>query len=229
MGKHLLSKYFFLIITFCLFYFQPEVVMGLDLTMNGLAQYGINMIAPTLLTLTNLTDLNLSYNLLGHRQSDATAIQQIANICSNLTKLRKLDLSGNYIKAQVRVILGRLTSNLTHLALGGCGVGEDNLREMCSMQTLHHLESLNLGCNGLVNCIDLLCTFILKSAATLEYLSIEENMFVTSSVAPLCEMVKQLHSLKTLSLCYNHFFPDDITAFREQFPTLEIINKDLLD
>ena len=196
--------------------------------MNGLAQHGINIIASTLLALTNLTDLNLSYNLLGHRQSDATAIHQIANICSNLTKLKKLDLSGNYIKAGVGVILQRLTSNLTHLALAGCGVGEDILREMCLMETLNHLQSLNLGCNGLVNCINLLCKFALKSSTTLQCLSIEENMFVTSSVAPLCEMVKQLHLLKTLSLCYNHFLPDDIIAFREQFQTLEIINKDLL-
>lgn len=185
-------------------------------------------IAPAVLPLINLTDLNLSYNVISYRETDADAVQQIANICSNLTKLKKLDLSGNYMKAGVCVILRSVTSNLGHLGLGGCVVGQDNLREMCSMETLNHLQSLNLDCNGLGNCVNLLCKFILKSARTLEYLSIAENMFVTSSVAPLCQMVGQLHLLKTLSLCYNHFLPEDIMAFREQFPAVETINRDWL-
>lgn len=207
---------------------EPEVTTGLDLTRNSLLQHGMKAIAPAVLPLINLTDLNLSYNVISYRETDADAVQQIANICSNLTKLKKLDLSGNYMKAGVCVILRCVTSNLAHLGLGGCVVGQDNLSEMCSMETLNHLQSLNLDCNGLGNCVNLLCKFILKSARTLEYLSIAENMFVTSSVAPLCQMVGQLHLLKTLSLCYNHFLPEDITAFREQFPAVEIINRDWL-
>ena len=184
------------------------------------------VISPAIMPLTNLTELNLSYNNLYSR--DTNAIQEIANICSNLTKLKKLDLSGNYIKAGVGTILRCLTSNLTHLALGGCGVEEEILREMCLMENLRHLQSLKLYSSGLANCLDLLCNFILRSAKTLEYLSIEENMFVSSSVAPLCQMIQQLHLLKKLSLCYNHFLPDDITTFREMFPALEIINRDWL-
>ena len=53
-------------------------------------------------------------------------------------------------------------------------------------------------------------------------------MLDSSNVTPLCQMIKQLHSLKMLSLCYNHLLPDDIRTFREEFPALEIINKDWL-
>ena len=213
-------------IKFVFLFCQPEYTTGLDLSLNGLQQRGILAISPAILPLTNLTDLNLSYNMLSRQ--DTSAIQQIAKICSNLTKLKKLNLTGNHIRAGVGIILQRLQSNLTHLALGGCGVGEDNLRIMCSLETLGHLKSLKLDGSGLTNYIDLLCNFILKSATTLEFLSIEDNMFVSSNVALLCQMIKQLLSLKTLSLCYNHFLPDDIRTFRKEFPTLEIINKDWL-
>ena len=171
-------------------------------------------------------ELNLAYNMIAHR--DTCAIQQIATICSNLSRLKKLDLSGNYIKAGVGIILQCLQSNLTHLALSGCGVEEGNLHKMCSLKTLGHLKSLRLDANGLANYVDPLCNFIIKSARTLEHLSIEDNMLDSSNVTPLCQMIKQLHSLKMLSLCYNHLLPDDIRTFREEFPALEIINKDWL-
>ena len=171
-------------------------------------------------------ELNLSYNMIGHR--DTCAIQQIATICSNLRRLKKLDLSGNYIKAGVGIILQCLQSNLTHLGLSGCGVEEGNLYKMCSLKTLGHLKFLRLDGNGLANYVDPLCNFITKSARTLEHLSIEDNMLDSSNITPLCQMIKQLHSLKMLSLCYNHLLPDDIRTFREEFPALEIINKDWL-
>lgn len=206
--------------------FQPEITTGLDVALNGLQQRGIIAISPAILPLSNLTKLNLSYNQLWYQHT--SAIEEMANICGNLAKLKKLDLSGNYIKGGVCIILQRLQSSLTHLSLGGCGVEEGNLREMSSLETIGHLQSLRLESSGLVDCIDSLCSFILKSANTLEYLSVEDNMFDSSSVAPLCQTVKQLPSLKMLSLSYNHFLCNDIRTFREEFPTLKIIDTDLL-
>lgn len=203
---------------------QPAIVTGLNLTMNGLQEEGINVISPVVLTLTNLTALNLSYNSI--TRHDTSAILQIANICGKLTKLRKLDLTGNYIRSGVCTILRCLQSPLTDLALGGCGARDCDLREMCAMDTVQHLQSLKLDGSGFVNCIELLCTFVLKSAATLEYLSLEDNMFDSSSVALLCQMVSQLPLLKTLSLCYNHLLPDDIRTFTKEFPALDLINRD---
>lgn len=210
-----------------IFYFiQPAIVTGLNLSMNGLQEEGINVISPIILTFTNLTDLDLSYN--GITRNDATAVQHIANICGKLTKLRKLDLTGNYIRSGVCTILRCIQSPLTHLALGGCGARDSDLREMCTLDTLQHLQSLKLDGSGFVNCIELLCSFILKSAATLESLSIEDNMFNSSSVPLLCQMVRQLPLLQTLSLCYNHLLPDDIRTFQKEFPALNIINRDWL-
>lgn len=203
---------------------QPAIVTGLNLTMNGLQEEGINVISPVVLTLTNLTALNLSYNSI--TRHDTSAILQIANICGKLTKLRKLDLTGNYIRSGVCTILRGLQSPLTDLALGGCGARDCDLCEMCAMDTVQHLQSLKLDGSGFVNCIELLCTFVLKSAATLEYLSLEDNMFDSSSVALLCQMVSQLPLLKTLSLCYNHLLPDDIRTFTKEFPALDLINRD---
>lgn len=194
--------------------------------MNGLQEEGINAISPIILTFTNLTDLNLSYN--GVTRNDTAAIQQIANICQKLTNLKKLDLTGNYIRSGVCTILQCLQSPLIHLALGGCGARESDLREMCALDTLQDLRSLKLDGSGFVSCIELLCRFILKSAATLESLSVEDNMFNSSSVALLCQMVRQLPLLKTLSLCYNHLLPDDIRVFQKEFPALEVINRDWL-
>lgn len=210
-----------------LYFIQSVIATGLNLTMNNLQEEGIELISPVMLTLTNLTDLNLSYNGLTHRNT--SAIQHIANICGKLTKLKKLNLTGNYIgSGAVCTILRRLQSPLTHLALGGCGAREGDLHEMCAMDTLGHLQSLKLDGSGFVNCIEILCTFVLKSAATLEYLSIEDNMFISSSVAPLCQMIRELCLLKTLSLSYNHLLPDDIRAFKQEFPALEILNRDWL-
>ena len=200
---------------------QPAVVTGLDLTMNGLQEDGIKVISPVLLTLSNLTALNLSYNYI--TRHNTTAIQQIANICGKLTKLRKLDLTGNYIRSGVCTILRHLQSPLTHLALGGCGVRDCDLREMCAMDTVQTLQSLKLDSSRLVSCIELLCTFVLKSAATLEYLSLEDNLFDSSSVALLCQMVSQLPSLKTLLLCHNHLSLDDVRTFTKEFPALHLI------
>lgn len=205
---------------------QHAIVTGLNLSMNGLQEEGIDAISPIILTFTNLTDLNLSYN--GITRNNITAIQQIANICKKLTKLRKLDLTGNYIRSGVCTILRCLQSPLTHLALGGCGARECDLREMCALDTLQHLQSLKLDGSGFVNCIELLCTLVLKSAATLESLSIEDNMFNSSSVPCLCQMVRQLPLLKTLSLCYNHLLSDDIKSFQKEFTALDIINRDWL-
>jgi len=192
--------------------------------MNGLEEEGINVISPVVLTLSNLTALNLSYNFITHR--NATAIQQIAKICGKLTKLRKLDLTGNYIRSGVCTILRHLQSPLTHLALGGCGARDCDLREMCAMDTVQTLQSLKLDSSGFVNCIELLCTFVLKSAATLEYLSLEDNMFDLSSVPLLCQMVSQLPSLKSLSLCYNHLSSDDMRTFTKEFPALHLVDRD---
>ena len=194
--------------------------------MNGLQEEGISVISPVLLTLSNLTALNLSYN--GITRHNITAIQQIANICGKLTKLRKLDLTGNYIRSGVCTILRHLQSPLTHLALGGCGVRDCDLREMCAMDKNQKLQSLKLDGSGFVSCSELLCTFVLKSAATLEYLSLEDNMFDSSSVALLCQMVRQLPLLKTLSLCYNHLLLDDIRTFTKEFPALHLVNRDWL-
>ena len=194
--------------------------------MNGLQEKGINVISPVLLTLSNLTALNLSYN--GITRKNTTAIQQIATICGKLTKLRKLDLTGNFIRSGVCTILRHLQSPLTHLALGGCGARASDLREMCAMDTVQKLQSLKLDGSGFVSCIELLCTFVLKSAATLEYLSLEDNMFDSSSVALLCQTISQLPLLKTLSLCYNHLSPDDIQTFSKKFPVLHLINRDWL-
>ncbi|KAL9956484.1 hypothetical protein ACROYT_G037965 [Oculina patagonica] len=205
---------------------EPAIVTGLNLSMNGLQEEGIDAISPIILTFTNLTDLNLSYN--GITRNSSTAIQHIANICKKLTKLRKLDLTGNYIRSGVCTILQCLQSPLTHLALGGCGARDCDLREMCALDTLHHLQSLKLDGSGFVNCIELLCNFVLKSAGTLKFLSIEDNMFNSSNVACLCQMIRQLPLLKTLSLCYNHLLPDDIRAFQKEFPALDVINRDWL-
>ena len=208
------------------YFIQPGIVTGLNLTLNGLQEEGINVISPVLLTLSNLTALNLSYN--GITRHNTTAIQQIANICGKLTKLRKLDLTGNYIRSGVCTILQHLESPLTDLALGGCGARDCDLREMCAMDTVQNLQSLKLDGSGFVSCIELLYTFVLKSAATLEYLSLEDNMFDSSSVVLLCQMVSQLPLLKTLSLGYNHLLPNDIRTITKEFPALHLINRDWL-
>ena len=103
-----------------------------------------------------------------------------------------------------------------------------DLREMCAMDTVQKLQSLKLDGSGFVSCSELLCTFVLKSAAALEYLSLEDNMFDSSSVALLCQMVRQLPLLKTLSLCYNHLLLDDIRTFTKEFPALHLVNRDWL-
>lgn len=192
--------------------------------MNGLQEDGIKVISPIISTFTNLTDLNLSYT--GITSQNTSAIQEIANICHRVTTLRKLDLSGNYIRSGVYTILSHLQSPLTRLDLRGCGVRESDLCEMCKLDTLEHLQSLKLDGGAFVNCIKLLCRFVLKSAATLEYLSLEDHMFNSSSVSPLRQMITTLPLLKRLSLSYNHFSPDDIRTFKDNFPALELVYKE---
>lgn len=215
------------ILTYLIFYFiQPAIITGLNLAVNGLREEGFNVISPIILTFTNLTDLNLSYTGVTHQNT--SSIQQIANICNKLTKLKKLNLSCNYIRSGVCTILRLLQSSLTHLDLRGCGAREFDLREMCTLDTLNHLQSLKLDGGGFVNCIELLCSFVLKSAATLEYLSLEDHMFNSSSVSPLCEMIRMLPLLKGLSLSYNHLLPDDIRVFKDEFPALDLVYKEWL-
>ncbi|XP_068716659.1 leucine-rich repeat-containing protein 14B-like [Montipora capricornis] len=211
---------------------EPEFTTGLDLALNELAfEPRFKAVSQAILPLNNLTELNLSYNNFCYRESKSTKMEPIihlANICSNFVKLKKIDLSGNYIKAGASIILHSLNSSLTHLNLAGCGLKGDTLIEMSSMENLAHLQYLNLSGNGLARKVCQLSKFILQSAATLEFLSLEENSFVTSHVAPLCQIIKQLPFLKKLSLCYNDLLPNDVATFRENFPTVEIVYKDLL-
>ena len=200
------------------------MVSGLDVNMNMLEAKGINDISSLLLRFTNLADLNLAYNGLSHQ--DSKEIQLLANVCGTLTKLKKLNLSGNNLKSGIITILGCLRSPLTHLALSG--IRHKELHAMCSMNSLSSLKSLGLCTSSLVNWVEVLSRFVLNSAETIEDLSIEENKFTTESVPKLCQMIQQLHRLKRLSLCYNHFLPRDIQTFKEEFPDLEVINRDWL-
>lgn len=205
---------------------ESSIIKGLNLAMNGLQEEGFNVISPIITTFTNLTDLNLSYT--GITSQNTSAIQQIANICHRLKTIRKLDMSGNYIRSGVYAILHHLQSPLTHLDLRGCGVRESDLCEMCKLDTLKHLKSLKLNGGAFVNCIELLCRFVLKSAGTLEFLSLEDHMFDSSSISPLCQMIKTLPLLKRLSLSYNHFLPDDIRTIKDKFPAMDLVYKEWL-
>lgn len=189
----------------------------------------LKAIAKAILPLTNLTELNLSYNNFCYHESSLSnvVLEHVANICSKLTKLKKLDLSGNYIKAGASIVLRAVNSSLTHLNLSGCGLKGNTLFEMSTSKNLVHLQHLILNGNGLARKFDPLSTFILKSARTLEYLSIDENSFETLHVTPLCHMLKQLPFLKTLSLCYNEFSLKDMVTFVETFPKTRIIHKDV--
>ena len=75
---------------------------------------------------------------------------------------------------------------------------------------------------------DILCevfyTFVLKSAATLASLSTGNTYFTSASVAPLLQLVRKLLLLKNLSLSFRNLLPEDIGAFKEEFPTLEIVD-----
>lgn len=187
----------------------------------------LKAIAQAILPLTNLTELNLSYNNFCYRESNLNnvVLNHVANICSKLTKLKKLDLSGNYIKAGASIVLRAVNSSLTHLNLSGCGLKGNTLLEMSASKSLLHLQHLILNGNGLARKFDPMLTFILKSARTLEYLSIDENSFETLHVIPLCQMVKQLPFLKTLSLCFNEFSLKDMSMLMETFPETRIIYK----
>ena len=202
------------------------MITGLDLQMNSLEAEGVSTISPTLSGFTNMTELNLAYNRLTHR--DTRAVAQLGNVCRNLHKLQKLNLTENDLRSETCSILRCLTLPLKSLLLNGCGVREAELRIMAGMEILFQLECLELSTNALVHCVNALPAFVMKSAKTLKYLSIEDNMLNSSCVVPLCEMLKKLHSLKTLSLCYNHFLPDDIQVFHQEFPALEIVNRDWL-
>lgn len=219
--RHYGLDYFF-------FKFQSEVASGLDFTLNELSfEPRLKAIAQAILPLTNLTELNLSYNNFCYRESNLNnvVLNHVANICSKLTKLKKLDLSGNYIKAGASIVLRAVNSSLTHLNLSGCGLKGNTLLEMSASKSLLHLQHLILNGNGLARKFDPMLTFILKSARTLEYLSIDENSFETLHVIPLCQMVKQLPFLKTLSLCFNEFSLKDMLMLMETFPETRIIYK----
>lgn len=92
------------------------------------------------------------------------------------------------------------------------------------METLGHLQSLKLNGSGYGRSHEVFSAFVLKSAATLKFLSAENTHFTSASIAPLFQLVRKLPLLKTLSLSFRNLLPDDIGAFKEEFPTLEIVN-----
>ena len=194
--------------------------------MNSLGAEGIVAVCKHLMGFTNLKDLNLAYNRLTHR--DTRAVTQLGAACENLHQLQQLNLTENDLRFELCSILNHLKSPLKTLLLNGCGIQEAELRKLARMGTVSQLESLELSANALVHCMESFREFVIQSANTLRHLSIEDNMLNSSCVVPLCQILKSLHSLKTLSLCYNHLLPDDIQVFRETFPSLQIENRDWL-
>jgi len=208
-------------------------VTGLHIRRNALGIQGINESAPVILTLTNITYLTLTHVYRGLHvislaqvNTKKSALQNIESICGNLTKLKKLDLSGNEIKCNVVAILQSLQSPLTHLALGDCGLKDSDLHEMCTIENLGHLEYLNLNSQGYGRSHEVFSAFVLKSAATLKSLTTEDTHYSStcSSIVRLFNLVRKLPLLIKLSLSCIKLSPDCIRAFKKEFPTVELLN-----
>lgn len=213
-------------IYFDFFLFQSDIIMTLDVSMNSLESDGIVSLSSYLKTFRNLTELNLGYNRLKH--NNTSGITALADAIKHLSSLKKLTLTENILGSEICTILGNITSFLTHLVLNGCGVRSDELNAMSNMQSLHQLDHLELSTNALVNCLKPMSRFVCMSFKSLKHLSIEDNMFVSSSVADLCKMAKKLEKLETLSICYNHLIPDDVMIIQNAVPNVKVINRDWL-
>ncbi|XP_001630619.2 uncharacterized protein LOC5510134 [Nematostella vectensis] len=205
---------------------EADVINTLHCPFNSLEQEGVVTLCRSLITFTNLTDLNLAYNLIKHR--DFEAIDGLASTFSILTNLKKLDLSENQLGSGVCQVLQSLKVNLTHLNIGGCGIRESELDAFMGIDSLCHLEVLDLSRNGMSYAVKAMCRFICKSATSLRFLLIEDNIFTAEHVPRLCRMLKKLSSLETLFICYNHLIPDDIKIIREAIPSVDVINRDYL-
>ncbi|XP_031558599.1 uncharacterized protein LOC116295040 [Actinia tenebrosa] len=205
---------------------ECDIITCLDVSMNSLENEGITSLSSYLKTFRNLTELNLGYNRLKH--DNTSGITALADAIKHLSSLKKLTLTENILGSEICTILRNIASFLTHLVLNGCGTRSDELNEMCNMQPLHHLEHLELSTNALVNCMKPMSKFVCKSSKTLKHLSIEDNMFVSSSVADLRKMAKKLEKLETLSICYNHLIPDDVMIIQNVLANVKVINRDWL-
>lgn len=198
----------------------------LDLAMNSLEAEGIIELCPHIKTFRNLKDLSLSYNRLTHNNQQAIAT--LADTFRHLPNLKRLSLTENNLGHGVVTLLQSIQQPLTHLILNGCGIRTAELNSLCNNEKLHQLEHLELSTNALVNCLSAMVKFVLKSKQTLEWLYIEDNMFVTPSVERLCAMTKKIENLELLSICYNHLLPDDVRAIQDAIPHVKVINRDWL-
>lgn len=179
-----------------------QQLTGLQLQYNGLTADDLSRIAPVLKSLVCLESLDLSTNsIFFYRHPESVVV--FAEVLQAMPHLRRLDLSNNRLKMQLRRILEAIEQPLTFLGLAGCGLTVSDLTYLSQSHHCSALQELELSENSLKSSERQIIKLLDATKLTLLTLELEECDMDDQIVQSITLALSSLQCLIYLNLATN--------------------------
>ena len=180
---------------------------------NAISNEGLVVLKPTLLPLTNLKALDISYNRLDMRNSEA--IENLADSLHALASLQRLSMSGMYLKNSLRRLLSNVQKPLEHLSIAGCRLSPEDISYLATSDHAVSIQELDIGSNSLTHCFESFNIYLQNASSTLCSLEVDECGLVFEQLLHILNV--HLPACVQLRFC-------SFSASCDTFPDVEILD-----
>jgi len=170
----------------------------------------VNALLDGLLCLRNLSILSLPNCI--NVAVNQTIAGQLNEVLVSLRHLQRLNFSYCNLKERLSVLLGGLTQRIVYLNLKDCRLAEDDLFYLAVWRPLAGLRELNLSCNNLQNC-DEIVVAALEKMPNVTCLSVSFCSLSIDSLVMITRECKECSRLKVL--CMQGYTPPNLDGLQK--------------
>ncbi|XP_052269411.1 leucine-rich repeat-containing protein 14-like isoform X2 [Dreissena polymorpha] len=202
---------------------NPEFLHGLSLKFNSINSEELSKLCPLLRTLTNLTILDLSGNMINLSVAASDTCVNFTDTLGSLGHLVRLDLSNNIVRGNLRRVLSAVVQPLQYLSLEGCGLSPVDI---AYLSVSHHSASvceLLLSNNNLRQSLSSLMALLRNLKTSLKLIQLENCSFSNENCSMLSESMKRLTSVVYLDLQDNLFSLNNVYQLGVSLACLETL------
>ncbi|XP_014788909.1 leucine-rich repeat-containing protein 14 [Octopus bimaculoides] len=178
-----------------------EYIHEITLRYNHLMVRGVVALSPFLRIMTRLTHLDLSCNNIRLQDHFNFGTQILGELFAQLSCLKELNMSNNWIKGNLHLLLSRISQPLESLCISGCSISIGDLNYLSKCIHTTGLIHLDLSENNLSDKLQPMLEFLSAARKNLKHFEVQNSRLSSHHMEDLGRMVCQMEKLEYLNLC----------------------------
>jgi hypothetical protein len=162
-------------------------------------------------------DLSCNSIVLPHNPK---AVESLSAIFKEFSNLERLDLSNNWVRENVHLILSSVPLPLLYLNLSGCCLKEPDLLYLASSHHIRTIEELDIGENKFSDCCTSLAKLLRACRNQVRIIELEGCKLTDANLAVLSPVFQTFSKAVYINLTNNRFTAANVMSCVKYFASL---------